>query len=77
MLELIDVGPFEVAFLKTKYTVDESVGAVSVCVNLTQPELDILDQTVNVFVTDYPSSIYIPAGAPVASKVLASKKHLC
>ena len=72
MLELIDVGPFEVAFVKTTYTVDESVGAVSVCVNLTQPKIDILDETVNVFVIDNPSSVYIPADAPLASKVLAS-----
>ena len=77
MLELIDVVPFEVAFVRTTYTVDESVGAVSVCVNLTQPEVDILDETVNVFVIDNPSSAYIPAGAPSASKVLASQKHLC
>ena len=72
MLELIDVVPFEVAFVRTTYTVDESVGAVSVCVNLTQPETDILDETANVFVIDNPNSIYIPAGAPFASKVLAS-----
>ena len=72
MLELINVGPFEVAFVKTTYTVDESVGSVSVCVNVTQPENDILDETVNVFVIDYPSSVYIAAGAPLASKALAS-----
>ena len=72
MLELIDVGPFEVAFVKTTYTVDESVGSVSVCVNVTQPEFDILEETVNVFVIDNPSSVYIPADAPLASKVLAS-----
>ena len=71
MLELIDVGPFEVAFVKTTYTVDESVGSVSVCVNLTHPEIDILDETVNVFVIDNTNSIYIPAGAPFASKVHA------
>ena len=68
MLELINVGPFEVAFVKTTYTVDESVGAVSVCVNLTRPEIDILDETVNVFIIDNPSSIYIPAGASLASE---------
>ena len=56
------------AFVETVYTVDESVGAVSVCVNLTQPEFDILDETVNVFVIDDPSSVYIPAGVPLASK---------
>ena len=54
--------------METVYTVDESVGSVSVCVNLTQPENDILDETVNVFVTDYSSSLYIPPGSPLASK---------
>ena len=56
------------AFVETTYTVDESVGAVSVCVNLTRPEIDILDETVNVFIIDNPSSIYIPAGASLASE---------
>ena len=56
------------AFVETEYTVDESMGAVSVCVNLIQPEFDILDTTVNVFVIDNPSSLYIPAGASLASE---------
>ena len=56
------------AFVKTTYTVDESVGAVNVCVNLTQPQVDIFEETVNVFVIDDSSSVYIPAGAPLASK---------
>ena len=56
------------AFVETEFTVDESVGAVNMCVNLTQPELDIVDETVNVFVIDDSSSVYIPAGAPLASK---------
>ena len=60
--------PFEVSFVETSYTVVESVGAVSVCVNLTRPQVDILDETVNVFVTDYSSSLYIPSGALLASK---------
>ena len=54
--------------MKTTYTVDESVGSVSVCVNLTQPQVDILDDTVNVDVIDYPSSVYVPPGATLASK---------
>ena len=52
------------------YTVDESVGAVNVCVHITQPLGDIVDETVNVFVIDYSSSMYIPDGAPLASKLL-------
>ena len=60
--------PFRVAFVEKTYTVDESVGAVNVCVNLTHPTRDILDETVNVFVIDDPSSIYIPDGAPLASE---------
>ena len=54
--------------METTYTVDESIGAVTVCVNLTQPQLDILDETVNVFVIDHPRSLYVPAGAALASK---------
>ena len=60
-------GPFLVEFVETTYTVDESVGAVEVCVNLTRPMSDILDERVNVFVIDYPSSVYIPPVAPLAS----------
>ena len=44
------------------------MGAVNVCVNLTHPVVDILEETVNVFVIDYSSSIYIPPGAPLASE---------
>ncbi|CAI8013544.1 hypothetical protein GBAR_LOCUS8570 [Geodia barretti] len=57
-----DDEPFEVAFVRTMHTVDESAGPVLVCVNLTRPEFDILDETVNVFVTDFPPSMYIPVG---------------
>ena len=60
--------PFVVAFVETTYTVDEGVGAVNVCVNLTQPMFDILDERVNVFVIDNSSSVYIPPGAPLASE---------
>lgn len=60
--------PFEVAFVETTYTVDESVGSVNVCVNLTQPEFDILDRTVNVFVIDNSSAVYVPVDAPLASE---------
>ena len=60
---------FVVAFVKTTYTVDENVGSVSVCVNLTQPAIDILDETVNVSVIGNFNSMYIPAGSPQASKV--------
>ena len=44
--------------------------AVNVCVNLTQPSKDILDETVNVYVIDNSRSVYIPSGAPLASKTL-------
>ena len=66
--DISDTEPFEVALVETTYTVDESVGSVSVCVNLTRPQVDILDETVNVFVIDYPTSVYIPPGAPLASE---------
>ena len=58
------------AFVETAYTVDESMPAVNVCVNLTQPSKDILDETVNVYVIDNSRSVYIPSGAPLASKTL-------
>ena len=67
--DISDTEPFEVALVETTYTVDESVGSVSVCVNLSRPETDILDDTVNVFVIDYPTSVYIPPGAPLASNL--------
>ena len=56
---------FVVEFVKTAYTVDESVGQVTVCVNLTQPQIDILDESVNVFVAD---NLNFPAGSHRASK---------
>ena len=56
--------------MENTYTVDESVGEVSVCVNLTHPMIDVLDETVNVFVIDNSSSIYIPANATLASESL-------
>ena len=53
--------------------------ALNVCVNLTQPLTDILEETVNVYVIDDSRSIYIPSGAPLASKILpkflAAKRH--
>ena len=61
--------------METTYTVDESVGSVSVCVNLTRPEVDILDETVNVFVVDNSSSVYIPPGALLASE--STKLYHC
>ena len=54
--------------METTYTVDESVGAVNVCVNLIEPMIDILDERVNVFVIDNSSSVYIPPGASLASE---------
>ena len=56
--------------MENTYTVDESAGSVSVCVNLTRPMYDILDETVNVFVIDNNSAIYIPAGVQLASESL-------
>ena len=66
--DISDTEPFEVALVETRYTVDESVGSVSVCVNLTRPQVDILDETFHVDVIDYPSSVYIPPGATLVSK---------
>ena len=57
-----------VGFVQTTYTVLENAGSVEVCVQLTRPLTDILDETVRVSVVDYSSSVYIPAGAAIASK---------
>ena len=62
--------PFRVGFMEHTYIVDESVGAVHVCVNLTHPMRDILDNTLNVFVIDDSSSKYIPPDAPLASEFM-------
>lgn len=60
--------PFEVAFVKTVYTVTEGESSVEVCVNLTRPNKDIGDEVVYVEVYDNNSSIYIPADVALASK---------
>ena len=57
--------------METAYTVDESMPALNVCVNITQPSKDILDETVNVYVIDNSRSVYIPSGAPLASKPIS------
>ena len=54
--------------METIYTVPESVGSVRVCVNLTHPQIDILDEFVIVEVTDFPSSVVIPADVTLASE---------
>ena len=54
-------------FVETVYTVYEDVGSVEVCVNLTQPQVDILEEFVVVDVIDFPSSIYIPTDVILAS----------
>ena len=49
------------------YTVIESESQVEVCVNLTLPPKDILEETVRVNVFNNESSVYIPDGAEIAS----------
>ena len=60
---------FVVAFVETVYTVMESESQVEVCVNLTRPPQDILDETVRVNVFNNETSVYIPDGAKMASKL--------
>ena len=52
------------------YTVIESEGQVEVCVNLTQPEIDILEETLRVDVFTNDNSVYIPPNSLLASKLL-------
>ena len=67
---IVSLEPFKVAFVETTYIVDESVSAVNVCINLTQPTHNIVENTVNVFVIDDSNSIHIPGGSPLASEFL-------
>ena len=60
--------PFEVGFVETVYTVLENVSSVEICVNLTQPQIDILEEYVVVEVTDFPKSVYIIDGTLLASE---------
>ena len=53
--------------MKTIYTVIEDEGPVKVCANLTKPDFDIEEEMVFVDSLDFPSSVYIPAGATLAS----------
>ena len=66
-ITLFITDPFVVAFVETIYTVIESEGPVEVCVNLTHPPIDILEETVRVNVFNNESSEYIPDGAEIAS----------
>lgn len=70
LVQLFFIGPFEVSFVQTLYTVTEGDGPVEVCVNLTHPgiDVDILDETVRVNVMNDADSIYIPTGATLASE---------
>ena len=63
--------------METIYTVSEDVGTVEVCVNLTQPHYDIFDEFVVVEVIDFPSSVYVPADATLASESLLYRYLFC
>ena len=54
------------------YAVLESDGPVTVCVNLTNPGIDVAirDETVRVEVANYESSIYIPPGSNIARELV-------
>ena len=56
--------------MQTIYTVIEDEGPVRVCVNLTKPEVDIEEEMAFVESLDFPSSVYIPADATLASELL-------
>ena len=56
--------------MKTVYTVSESDGSVEVCVNLTQPQVDILEEFVVVRVYDYIFSVHIPSNSTLASETV-------
>ena len=54
--------------MQTTYTVNESEGAVEVCVNLTKPQEDIGDKVVVVTAYDFRLSKYIPSGVAFAGE---------
>ena len=54
--------------METSYTVFENVGTVEVCVNLTEPQIAILNEEVHVMVFNDEKSVYIPVGGVVARK---------
>ena len=54
--------------MNKSYTVSENMGTVEVCVNLTEPQIDILNEEVYVMVFNDPNSVYIPPGGILASK---------
>ena len=56
------------AFVRTMYTALETIGSVEVCVNLTHPPIDILDEFVRTEVLNEPNSVYIPENSALASK---------
>ena len=62
------IEPFVVEFVQTSYTVVEGEGQVEVCVNLTQPQTDILDEEIYMDVYRDNSSLYIPSHAELACK---------
>ena len=53
------------------------MGTVELCVNLTQPHYDILDEFVVVEVIDFPSSVYVPTDATLASESLSYRHLFC
>ena len=61
--------PLNVSFVETVYTVVEPDEIFEVCVILTQPDTDILDNSVNVEVFVDDDSIYIPSNVNKASKL--------
>ena len=63
--------------METIYTVSEDVGSVEICVSLTQPQVDILDEFVVVEVIDFPSSVYVPTDATLASESLLYRYLFC
>ena len=61
--------------METVYTVSEGVGSVEVCVNLTQPQSDILNESVVVKVINFSSSVFIPTNVRLASESLLFIHH--
>ena len=61
-------------FVETAYTITEGEGDVEVCVNLTRPTTDILDNFVGVDVYRDDTSLYVPSDVMLASEL---RKYMC
>lgn len=70
------IEPFAVAYVETVYTVTETVGLVNICINLTQPEVEIFNVfTVNLYIMSSSSSL-LSTCAPLTSELISVGEYV-